>query len=173
MKTVFSIFLTFFKIGAFSFGGGYAMISMIEKEIVDINKWLTSDQLIDIIGVAEMTPGPIAINSSTFVGYKVAGFMGALAGTVGVILVSFLMITLLSKYVDKAMTTKWFKGVLKGIRPGIVGLILAAAISIGLKAVVDIKSLLILALVLFLIVKKGIHPILCILISAVCGVLLF
>lgn len=173
MKMIFKIFITFFKIGAFSFGGGYAMISMIEKEIVEINNWLTSDQLIDIIGVAEMTPGPIAINSSTFVGYRVAGFFGALAGTVGVILVSFFLITLLSKHVDKAMTKEWFKGVLKGIRPGIVGLILAAALSIGKSAIIDFKSVIILCVVLYMIVKKKFHPIICIVVSALFGILLY
>lgn len=173
MKEVISIFITFFKIGAFSFGGGYAMLSMIEQEIVVINKWLTGDQLIDIIGVAQMTPGPIAINSSTFVGYKVAGFLGATAGTIGVILVSFILITLLSRYVDKAMKTKEFKGVLKGMRPAIVGLILAASISIGLKSIVDFKSLLISGFILYLILRRGIHPIICIVISAICGILLF
>ena len=173
MKIIFDVFLTFFRIGAFSFGGGYAMISMIEKEIVDIHNWLTPDQLIDIIGVAEMTPGPIAINCSTFVGYKVAGIPGALAGTIGVILVSFILITILSKYVDKVMHENWFKGVLMGIRPGIVGLILAAAVSIGLKAIVDFKSVMILLLILYLILKRGTHPILCIVISGVLGVILY
>lgn len=173
MQIVINIFITFFKIGAFSFGGGYAMISMIEREIVDINKWLAQSELIDIIGISQMTPGPIAINSSTFVGYKVAGFFGALAGTIGVILVSFVMITLLSKYVDKAMYASWFQGILKGIRPGVVGLILSAALSIGVKTIVDIKSAVLALFILYLIVRRKVHPILCIVIAAVCGMVFF
>ncbi len=86
------LFWEFFKIGAFTFGGGYAMIPLIEKEIVNKYHWLTLEQFTDLIAISEMTPGPVAVNSATFVGYKVAKFWGAVASTLGVILPSFLVI---------------------------------------------------------------------------------
>jgi len=86
------LFLEFFKVGLFTFGGGYAMIPLIQKDIVEGHRWLNMEQFADIIAIAEMTPGPIAVNSATFVGYKVAKFWGALVSTIGVILPSFLVI---------------------------------------------------------------------------------
>ena len=84
--TILKLFLTFLKIGAFSFGGGYAMLPLIEKEIIEVHGWLTTKEFIDILAVVEMTPGPIAINSATFLGYKVAGFWGSVVATIGVVL---------------------------------------------------------------------------------------
>ena len=100
-KKVFQLFLTFLKIGAFTFGGGYAMIPLIRKEAVEKNSWITDDELLEVTAIAESTPGPIAVNSATFVGYRVAGFAGALAATVGVITPSFTIIYLLSFAIEK------------------------------------------------------------------------
>ncbi len=90
------LFSTFFKIGAFTFGGGYAMIPLIQREIAEKRKWITEDDILDIIAIAESTPGPIAVNSATFVGYKVAGFWGAFVSTLGVVLPSFVIITVIA-----------------------------------------------------------------------------
>ena len=90
-KNALILFVTFLKIGAFTFGGGYAMIPIIEKEICDKHKWLKGEEILDIFAIAESTPGPIAINSATFVGYKVAGFFGAFCATFGVVLPSFVI----------------------------------------------------------------------------------
>ena len=92
LKTLLSLFWSFFKIGAFTFGGGYAMISLIQREAVEVKKWITEDDILDIIAIAESTPGPIAINSSTFVGYKVMGFWGAFCATLGTVIPSFVVI---------------------------------------------------------------------------------
>ena len=94
LKTLWQVFITFFKIGAFTFGGGYAMIPLIQKETVDNHGWVTDEDILEIIAIAESTPGPIAINSATFVGYKVAGFLGAFCATFGVVLPSFVIISL-------------------------------------------------------------------------------
>ena len=94
--TIRALFLTFLKIGAFTFGGGYAMIPLIQKEVVERRKWMTDGDILDIIAIAESTPGPIAINAATFVGYKTAGFWGAVCCTTGVVLPSFLMIAAIS-----------------------------------------------------------------------------
>ena len=92
---VFQLFLTFLKIGAFTFGGGYAMIPLIEREVCTNKKWLESKDILEVVAIAETTPGPIAINAATFVGYKKAGFIGALAATLGVVLPSFFIISAL------------------------------------------------------------------------------
>ena len=91
-KKALQLFVTFFKIGAFTFGGGYAMIPLISKEVVENKKWITDDDILEIVAIAESTPGPIAINSATFVGYKVCGFWGSFCTTLGVVLPSFAII---------------------------------------------------------------------------------
>ena len=95
LKTLLSIFSVFFRIGAFTFGGGYAMIPLIQKETVEKKKWITDDDILEIIAIAASTPGPIALTSATFVGYRVAGVLGALFGTVGMVLPSFTIILIL------------------------------------------------------------------------------
>ncbi|MBQ1988903.1 MAG: chromate transporter, partial [Clostridia bacterium] len=96
LKKALQLFLTFFKIGAFTFGGGYAMIPLIQKEVVEEKKWITDDDILEIIAIAESTPGPIAINSATFVGYRVCGFWGSFFSTLGVVLPSFVIILIIS-----------------------------------------------------------------------------
>lgn len=100
MKLLWNLFLTFSKIGLFTFGGGYAMISMIEDACVEKKKWITHDDMMNITVVAESTPGPIAINCATFVGYKQKGFAGAVTATVGMVLPSFVVILLIAKLLD-------------------------------------------------------------------------
>ena len=92
LKQLFFLFLTFFKIGLFTFGGGYAMIPIIEREAVDRKNWISKDEFLDILAIAESTPGPLAINSATFVGYKVCGVLGSVFATLGVVLPSFIII---------------------------------------------------------------------------------
>ena len=96
LKDLWKIFAAFFKIGAFTFGGGLAMIPLIQKEAVEKQKWITDDDILEIIAIAESTPGPIAINSATFVGYRAAGILGSACATLGVVLPSFVLILLLS-----------------------------------------------------------------------------
>jgi len=169
MNLIIKIFLTFLKIGAFSFGGGYAMIPFIEKEIVSKNSWLSLKEFIDIIAIAEMTPGPIAVNSSTFVGYKIAGFWGAFAGTIGVIIDSFVLITISAKYLSSFKDSKVVKGIFMGVRPAVIGLIISAAISVGETSITDIKSLIISIAILISILKFKVHPILSIVIAGLIG----
>src|SRR5690606_18104282 len=121
------LFITFFKIGIFSFGGGYAMIPFIEKEIQAPN-WLTSAEFVDIIAIAEMTPGPVSINSATFVGFKTAGFFGGLSATLGVAMPSLLLILLISQFFFKYREHPVNKAIFYGIRPVVAGLILSASI---------------------------------------------
>ena len=123
---VLKLFLTFFKIGAFTFGGGYAMIPLIQKETVEHQKWITDDDILDIIAIAESTPGPIAINSATFVGYRVAGFFGALAATLGVVLPSFAIILAISFILNQFRENTYVKAAFFGIRAGVLALLFKA-----------------------------------------------
>jgi len=173
MKLLIDIFFTFLKIGAFSFGGGYAMIPFIEKEIVRNHQWLTYKEFVDIIAIAEMTPGPIAVNTSTFTGYKIATIFGSIAGTAGVVLVSFLLMTILSQSLNKVRDTDTVKNIFNGIRPAVMGLILSAAFSVSRTTIVDLKSFFIFLLVLISIVKVKIHPILTILLAGIAGYIIY
>lgn len=126
LKNAISLFLTFLKIGAFTFGGGYAMIPLIQKEAVEKHGWLTDDDILEIVAIAESTPGPIAINSATFVGYRLCGFFGALCATVGVVLPSFLIIFLISKVLREFGNIKAVQYAFNGIRAGVLALVIKA-----------------------------------------------
>lgn len=132
-KEYVTLFLTFFKIGAFTFGGGYAMIPLVQKEVVDNHKWVTEEDILDVIAIAESTPGPIAVNAATFVGYKFGGFFGAFLGTMGVVLPSFLIIALLSSVISKVQDYKVVQYAFYGIRAGVLALIVKAMINMYKK----------------------------------------
>lgn len=128
------LFNTFFKIGLFTFGGGYSMIPFIEKEICEKHKFITNEEILDIFSISECTPGPISINCATFIGYKVNGFWGALLSTLGVILPSFIIITLISIYYDTFNKFPIIIKFLKGIKVGVIILLLSSVIKLIAKA---------------------------------------
>ena len=121
-----SLFLTFLKIGLFTFGGGYAMIPLIQRETVDHKKWISDKDILDIVAIAESTPGPIAINAATFIGYRVGGFWGAMAATVGVVLPSFAIIAVISYVLAAFQNVVWIQYAFNGIRAGVLALIVKA-----------------------------------------------
>lgn len=121
-----SLFLIFLKIGLFTFGGGYAMIPLIQRETVDNKKWISDKDILDIVAIAESTPGPIAINAATFIGYRVGGFFGAMAATVGVVLPSFAIIALISYVLTAFQNVVWIQYAFNGIRAGVLALIVKA-----------------------------------------------
>ena len=129
MNILIDLFLTFAKIGLFTFGGGYAMISVIENNCVERKQWITHDEMMDVTVIAESTPGPIAINCATFTGYKKAGFMGALVATVGIVLPSFVVIYLISILLDNFLELTIIANAFKGIKIAVGLLILDAAIT--------------------------------------------
>ena len=116
MNILLDLFLTFAKIGLFTFGGGYAMISMIENNCVECKKWITHDEMMNVTVIAESTPGPIAINCATFTGYKKAGFLGALVATLGIVLPSFVVIYLISMFLDNFLALTIIANAFKGIK---------------------------------------------------------
>lgn len=120
------LFLTFFKIGAFTFGGGYAMIPLIQNEAVEKRHWVTDDDILEIVAIAESTPGPIAINSATFVGYRAAGVLGSVCGTLGVVLPSFVIILALSFVLQEFQALRAVQYAFFGIRAGVLALLLKA-----------------------------------------------
>ncbi len=127
------LFLTFFKIGLFTFGGGYAMVAIIEDICVEKNKWITHDEMMDLTVIAESTPGPIAINCATYIGYKQAGIIGSIIGTLGIILPSFLIILLISIFMDKFFKFTLVQKAFKGIKVAVGVIIFQAGIKMYKK----------------------------------------
>jgi chromate transporter len=184
------LFLTFFRIGLFTFGGGYAMISLIREEML-ANSWLSDGELLNMIAVAESTPGPIAVNMATFVGSKMAGVPGALLATLGVVLPSFLIILLISALIGNILRYRGVQAFLSGVRPCVVALILSTAITMLISNLfgfaniktphghIDLPGLLLLVLLFFVafvyqrLTKKKPSPILMILLSAGLGILFY
>jgi len=165
------LYITFFKIGLFTFGGGYAMLPLIQEEMIS-HGWLTLEQFMDIVAVSQMTPGAIAINNATFIGFKLAGIWGVLATTLGVISPSLIIVLIIASVFDKFADNDLVQGVWGGIRPAVVGLILTAVISLGQDAITGFKEVLIAVIVLFLLAKVKLHPILVIIIAGILGLLL-
>ena len=132
-RALLPLFLTFLKIGAFTFGGGYAMIPLIQRETVENRKWITDEDVLEIIAIAESTPGPIAINSATFVGSRVAGVGGAACATLGVILPSFVIILIVAGLLDAFQHLRAVQYAFFGIRAGVLALILKAFWSMYIK----------------------------------------
>ena len=129
------LFLSFLQIGLFSIGGGYAAIPLIQNQTVDLHSWLTAEQFMDLATIAEMTPGPIAVNGATFVGLKIAGLPGAVAATFGCILPSLIIVSLLAYIYRKYRELPMLQSVLTSLRPAVVGLIFAAGLNMLLQVV--------------------------------------
>lgn len=128
---ILKLFWAFFKIGSFTIGGGYAMLPLIRQEILRYG-WMTPQEFVDIVGIAEMTPGPIAVNAATFVGYRCLGFWGALTATLAVVLPSFISVLAVSKFWTRYQDNQKVQGFFAGIRPTVAGLVGAAALLLGI-----------------------------------------
>lgn len=133
MKAVFDLFYTFFKLGLFTFGGGYAMIPHLKEVVIEKKKWLTDNEVLDIIAVAESTPGPIAINMATYVGYKQKGFWGSFFATVGVVLPSFVIIFLISLFFSSILQNQYVSYAFVGIKCGVAFLITKTGVEMLVK----------------------------------------
>ena len=180
------LFLIFAKIGLFTFGGGYAMISLIENNCVEKKKWITHDEMMNITVIAESTPGPIAINCATYVGYKKAGITGAIISTLGIVLPSFIIILLISALLKNAFKNKYVKAVLRGLKPCVIGIVLAMGVymvvknclmedtlKINLRAIVITAVLTIITVLYKFFAKKKISPVIMIVIASVLGMLVY
>ncbi len=189
MSILLSLFLNFLEIGTVSFGGGYGMIPLLTEKVV-ANGWLTREQILNFIAVSESTPGPIAINMATFVGYSQGGVLGAFLATLGVVLPAFLVILLIASVMKGLMKFAGVKAFLSGVRPVVIGLIIATGATLFLNVIIGInaigdtfyfdwRALVIFAIVAITYVvykhfkKTTISPIFLIIISAVLGMLLY
>ncbi len=169
------LFLTFFKIGAFTFGGGYAMIPLIQREAAEKQKWVSQEEILEIVAVAESTPGPIAINAATFIGQKVAGFWGAVLATTGVVLPSFAIIALLSLVLRRFESLKAVRFAFQGIRAGVLALIFRALVSMYRQCPKNALSYFVMAFAFLAAAVMGWNVflviLLCALLGLVCSVL--
>ena len=145
LRKALILFITFFKIGAFTFGGGYAMIPLIQKEVVENKKWITDDDILEIIAIAESTPGPIAINSATFVGFRVCGFWGSFFATLGVVLPSFIIILIISFVLNEFQHITAVQYAFNGIRAGVLALLMKAIWTMYKKCPKGIVSYIVMA----------------------------
>ena len=167
------LYLSFAKVGLFTFGGGYAMLPLIESEIIRGRGWLTVREFTDIVAIAEVTPGPIAVNSATFVGYRLAGVLGGIVATLGVVTPSVVIVLALAMLARRFENSAGLARIKSGMRPAVVGLIAAAAFSVARVALVDAKSIVIAALAAILVFRTGLDPIVVLAISGLLGAVIF
>jgi len=167
------LFWEFFKVGLFTFGGGYAMIPLIQQSAVERFHWITMDEFAEILVISELTPGPFAVNSATFIGYKMAHVLGAFAGTLGVVLPSFLVVLIIASVFPQVQHNPVVQAAFRGLKPAVLGLIVVAALSVSKVAVTGIRSALVALLVVFGVTVFKVNPILALIIAGVAGALFF
>ena len=165
------LFLTFFMIGAFTFGGGYAMLPLMQAEVT-AKGWISNEAVVNFIAVSESTPGPFAINMATYVGSEMGGVLGAACATLGVVLPSFVIILIVAKCFDKFRSSKAVKGCMSGLKPAVIGMIGTAILSIGKTVFVPAGLLVSIAIfgVMLVLAFKKVHPIIIIILSAAIGI---
>lgn len=175
MMIYIQLILVYLKIGLVGFGGGYAMLSLIQEEVVTRHQWLTMQEFTDIVAISQMTPGPIGINSATYIGYTVTGSIwGAIAATVSVMVPSFVLVLLISVSFARIQKNKHFNALFVGIRPASVGLIGAAfLLLLNSENFIDYTSVILFAIAFVLVVKKWLHPILVIVLGGLAGYLIY
>ncbi len=159
MDLLLDVCLAFLKIGAFSFGGGYAVLAMIQQEVVEGKGWIDPAAFVNIVAIAEMTPGPIAVNSATFVGYNLFGVAGGILCTLCTIAIPFVIALTVAVYFTRFKDNKYLKDALSGIRPVVIGVIAASCLSVAKISITDLYSLLFFGVALFMVWKCKINPI--------------
>ena len=169
---LFTLFFVFLKIGLFTFGSGYAMLALAEKELVELHKWLTPEQFSDAVALSEVTPGPIMVNLATFVGVKQQGIPGAIMATLGLIIPPIILIILITKFYINYRDNHLVKRVFLGLRPAILGLIITVVIKLGKTSLIDFRSGL-LALMVIVLIFSGLHPIIAMVGAGLFGIFLW
>lgn len=178
MGLLLQLFVSYLKIGFFGFGGGYAMLSLIHSEVVVRNGWLTNGEFSDIVAISQMTPGPIAINSATYIGYEVAGVLGSLTATVAVCLPALTIMMLITRFFLRLKDNRYVQGVVMGMRPVVVGMIAAAALLLIFPHTAEGRSFIdgwswVIFLVTLLASTRKVNPILLIVLSGIAGVVIY
>jgi chromate transporter len=167
------LFWAFFRVGLFGFGGGYAMIPLIQREIVELRGWLDITEFADLVAIAEMTPGPIAVNAATFIGYQQMGIVGAVSATAGVIMPALLIMLVLSYVFTRYSCVPMLHNGLLGVRPAVVALIITAALAMSRPMIASTKDVFVLAVVLFGLFKTKTHPIILLCLAGFSGLLIY
>ena len=169
--TLFQLFLSFLKIGALTFGGGYAMMPIMRKEVVEVKKWADDEDILKILVISESTPGVLAVNSATFIGYKIAGFKGSLVATLGVILPSFVIISIISLFIVEFKSLQLVSYAFFGIQAGVAVLICRAALKLSKKVHFNVFAVIILIFSMLVALFTTISVIYVLLMSAALGIL--
>lgn len=169
MSLAWRLFIVFFNIGAFTIGGGYAMVPLIKRDVADKNHWLTEQEFIDLLAVAQAAPGVLAINMALVVGYRVRGTIGAIAGALGAALPSFLIILVVASLWLDLAHNRWIEAFMAGARPVVVALLANAALSMGRTAVKGRRAFFLAVIVVVAVALMNLHPFLAIVLSALAG----
>ena len=172
MKELLLLFAVFAKVGGFTFGGGYAMLPILQREIVDKHQWATQEELMDYFAIGQCTPGVIAVNTATFIGHKRKGVFGAIFATLGVVAPSIVIITLIAAFIKNFQHIEMVQWAFEGIRAAVVALILSAVIKLGKKSLVDVATVAIFLVVAVLSVVTDLSPAIFVVAAGVCGLLL-
>lgn len=159
MMKLFKLFMAFFKIGFFTIGGGYAMLPLIQKEVVNVNKWLTEEDFLDAIAISQSAPGAIAVNISIFIGYRIGGFLGAIVSTLGTTLPSMIVILVVARYLYQYKDIAIIEKAFLGIRPAVVSLIASSVVILGQSLGFSLDKLLFAVISFVLIVFFGVSPV--------------
>lgn len=171
MKLLFDLFFTFIRIGGLTFGGGYAMLPMLQKEVVDKKKWASEEELMDYYAIGQCTPGVIAVNTATFIGYKISGILGAVFATFGVIFPSLIIITVTALFLQNFAHLSVVQHAFSGITVCVCVLILSAVIRLGKKSITDAAGIFIFLLVFILSIIFDLSPVILVIIAGFLGVL--
>ena len=170
MKDLITLFMTFARIGLFTFGGGYAMLPMLQKEVVEKQKWATENEIMDYFAVGQCTPGVIAVNVATFIGYKKAGILGGIFATLGVVSPSIVIISLIASVINHFSDNSYVQHALSGIRLAVCALVSVSIFKLFKKGIVDAVTAIIAVLVFLALEILGISPVLAVVVSALVGI---
>lgn len=172
LKTLWSLFSSFMRIGALTFGGGYAMLPMMEAEIVERRHWAAEEEMMDYYALAQCTPGAISVNVSTFIGYKIAGVAGAVIATLGLVFPSLVIICIIAAFLGNISDAPLVRNAFAGVRVGVAVLMVNAVVKLGRASLVDLKAVVIFAAVFAGSIFTDISPVVFVVLAAVAGILI-
>jgi len=172
MKELWDLFKIFFRVGAFTFGGGYSMLPILQKEVVENKKWCSYEEIIDYYAIGQSTPGIIAVNTAIFIGYKLKGVIGGIIAALGIVFPSLIIITIIAEFFGRIQDNEIVNSAFGGIRAAVPALILSAVLKMWGKSVVDKFTIIIFIVAFILAAFTGISPILIVAVSAIIGIII-
>ena len=172
MKKILNLFITFFKIGIMTFGGGIAMLPILEREICDNHKWATKEEMLDYYAISQCTPGIIAVNIATFIGHKVKGFLGGIAATIGVVTPSYIIIVIIASFLKTFASLPYIDSAFKGIRVAVCALVVATVIKLIKNSVKDIFGIVFSVLVFLTVIFLDLSPVIVVITAVALGIII-